>query len=135
VLLGLETVSAAEEPPYKRLLQGDDATRAAALEKQIDKLREAGSFKEAQAVARTLVELRSRVQGENHWQAGDARRLASTLEKIVALPADAQAQLAQTVKMDRTAEQLEGQAHYREATALRQQQLEVCQRLLSRTAK
>jgi hypothetical protein len=88
VLLGLGTVAAAaEEPPYKRLLQGDDATKAEALKKRIEELREVCGFQEAQAMARTLLELRSCVQGENHWQTGDARGLVSTLEKIAALSA------------------------------------------------
>src|SRR5207244_13067938 len=89
-LLVLGTVAAAgEEPAYQRRLQGDDATKAAALEKRIEELREAGSVKEAQTVARTLLELRSRLQGENHWQTGDARRMLGTLEKIAALSAKA----------------------------------------------
>jgi hypothetical protein len=73
ILVGLGTVAAlAEEPPSRRLLRGEDATKAKALEKRIDELREAGSFSEAQAVARTLLELRRRVQGDNHWETGDA---------------------------------------------------------------
>src|SRR5262245_28165952 len=100
VLLGLGTVAAGDEPPYQRLLQGDDATKAEAIEKRIEELREAGSFQEAPAVARTLLELRRRVRGENHWQTGNARRLVGTLEKITALPAEAQGELAKAVKVD-----------------------------------
>jgi tetratricopeptide (TPR) repeat protein len=126
VVLGLCAVPpAGDEPPYQRLLQGDDATRAEASEKRIEELREAGSFQEAQAVARTLLELRRRVQGDNHWQTGDANRLLNTLEKIAALPAEAQGELARAVKVERAASQLDGQGHYTEATPLRRHQLEI----------
>jgi tetratricopeptide (TPR) repeat protein len=132
-VLGLGAVLAVGEgPPYKRLLQGENATKAAALETRIDELREAGTFQEAQAVARALVELRRRVQGENHWQTGDARRLVGTLEKIAALPAKAQAELAQAAKLDRKAAQLEAQGHYKEATPLRRQHVEINQRHLDK---
>src|SRR5262249_52434171 len=124
VMLGLCPLAAAgEDPPYQRMLQGDDATKAAALEKRIDELREAGGFKEAQAVARTLLDLRSLVQGENHWQTDDAGRLVGTLEKIAALSADAQAEVAKAKKAARAASQLERQLKFAKAAPLRRQQL------------
>jgi hypothetical protein len=114
-------------PPYRRLLTGADAKRVEELEKKIDDLREAGKLNEAQAAARIILEMRSRVQGADHWQTGDAGRLLATLEKITALPATAQADLAQTVKQDREASKLEQQGHHREAFPLRRGLLTVYQ--------
>src|SRR5262249_37619678 len=86
--------------------------------------------KEAQAVARTLLDLRSLVQGENHWQTDDAGRLVGTLEKIAALSADAQAEAAKAKKAARAASQLERQLKFAKAAPLRRQELEIYQRHL-----
>jgi hypothetical protein len=56
---------AAGEPPYKRLLQGDDANKVAALSKLIDELWAAGKFAEAVAPAEEELTLRRRVQGRD----------------------------------------------------------------------
>jgi hypothetical protein len=80
-------LASAEEPPYKRLLQGDDAKKAQALDKQIAELWAAGKFAVAVTPAEQLRDLRRRVQGDKHWQADDAARLAEMLRQAAALPA------------------------------------------------
>ena len=85
------TKESAETPPYERKLAEADAKGVEEWEKKIGELREAGRFKEAQAAAQSILEVRRRVQGADHWQTSDAQRLLGTLEKIAALPAEAQA--------------------------------------------
>ena len=46
----------------------------------------------AQAPAGEILALRIRVQGADHWQATDAKRLCWKLEQIAALPPDARAE-------------------------------------------
>src|SRR5260370_16712866 len=122
-----------EAPPYERKLAEADAKRVEELEKKIEELWEAGSFKEAQSAARTILELRRRVQGANHWQTGDAQRLFGTLENIAALPADAQPNLPQVMKAGREAAQLQAQGRYTEATSLWRRESGVYQRHLGET--
>jgi hypothetical protein len=50
------------KPQWQRLLQGDDAKKAAELEKKLAQLQEAGQFAEALKVAEALTELRTKVQ-------------------------------------------------------------------------
>lgn len=107
-----------EEPPYKRLLQGDDAAKTATLEEQIDELRQSGKYTEAQAAARIVLELRRRVQGEEHWETCDALRALRTLEHIAALPANAQAELAEAGRLDTEADKLEERGSYAQAIPL-----------------
>jgi hypothetical protein len=69
LLIGLLTITTfvrAEEPPYKRLLQGESASKAATLEARLGKLWAAGNFTEAREPAEQPLALRRRVQGEQH---------------------------------------------------------------------
>ena len=86
-LLGVLTVSAEgrrrgrnrhrhareDRPPWQRLLQGEDARKAAAQARQLEQLQTAGKFADALEVAQVLAELRSKAQGADHWEAVDAR--------------------------------------------------------------
>jgi hypothetical protein len=120
----------AEVPPYERQLTGEDARRVAELDKKIEELREVGKLSEAQAAARTILEVRRRVQGAEHWQTGDAQRLLRTLEQIAALPADALRELSQAANGRGEASKLEWQGHHAEATPLLRRELEVYRRHL-----
>jgi CHAT domain-containing protein/tetratricopeptide (TPR) repeat protein len=83
------------EPPYQRMLQGADAERAAALDKQIKELWAAVKFAEALEPAEELLALRRRRQGKGHWQAVGAALEAEALRKAADLPADRRAALAE----------------------------------------
>jgi hypothetical protein len=98
-------LAGAEEPPYKRLLRGDEARKAAALQKRVEDLWAARKFAEAVAPAEELLALRKGVQGEGHWEAADAARWVRRLRQAAALPADKQASLVETYgfgSMDRS---------------------------------
>jgi tetratricopeptide (TPR) repeat protein len=119
------TLAGAEEPPYKQLLQGDNAQKAAALEKRIDELWAAGKFEEAQTPAEQLLTLRRRVQGKDHWETADANRLVETLRLAAALPASKRAALAAAPAIIAKAEVLYNSGKYAEATPLLRQALAV----------
>ncbi len=122
----------AEIPPYKRMLTGDDAKRVEELEKKIKELRQAGKYAEALEQARTILEIRTRVQGKDHWQTGDARRLVRTLEEIIALPREAQAELAEATRLDSDASKLSEKGRYAEALPLQQRALDIRRRQLGK---
>jgi Tfp pilus assembly protein PilF len=117
-------------PPYKRQLQGDDAKRAAALEKQIDELWAAGKFAEAVEPAQEVAALRRRAQGEKHWEAADAGRKVETLRKALDLTADQRAALAAAPGLTAKAEHLHGRSKYAEAEPLLRKALAACEAAL-----
>jgi tetratricopeptide (TPR) repeat protein len=125
VLLTGAGLAAAEEPPYKRVLQGNDAKKAAALFQRIAELWAAGKFAEAVAPAEEVRDLRRRVQGEKHWEAADAARLAVMMRQWAALPAPKRAALAQALRTTAKARQLDQRGHYAQAEPLYRQALAV----------
>jgi hypothetical protein len=64
--------AASSKSPWKRYLPGEDAHKAAELEKKLAQLMEGGQISEALKLARMMVDLRSNRQGANHWQAVNA---------------------------------------------------------------
>jgi tetratricopeptide (TPR) repeat protein len=114
------------DAPYRRLLTGEDARRAAEWEKRIADLTEAGLWGEALTLARQLVELRTRLQGAAHWQAADAARNVQTLERLLALSRADRAEflslprlLAQAAELRARGKHAEGQALDDKAWAVR----------------
>jgi hypothetical protein len=74
------------KPPYLRLLQGDDARKAAELEKRIAELEAAGRYNEAIRAAEELLAFRQEAQGKDHWQALDASWIVETLRTLSVMP-------------------------------------------------
>src|SRR5262249_39364701 len=64
-----------DDAPWKHVLTGEDAKKVEKLEKEIEELRKAAKYRDAQTPAREVLAIRTRVQGTEHWQAGDARRV------------------------------------------------------------
>ncbi|HKI30731.1 MAG TPA: tetratricopeptide repeat protein [Gemmataceae bacterium] len=108
--LGVAVVSrGAEVPPWKRLLQGEDAKKVEALQKQINELEDVGKFAQAITPAEECLALRRRVQGDEHWQTGDARRAGRLLRQLADMPAEKQQRylkasqmLFQAIQLDQT---------------------------------
>jgi tetratricopeptide (TPR) repeat protein len=113
--------------PWQRMLKGEDAKRVNALEKQIAALRRAGKNAEAQEPAHEAWDIRSRAQGKEHWEAADAGRVLQRLKRIAALPAPAQAELAQALQLEGEASGLDQRGRYREAVSLQRRALAVRQ--------
>jgi tetratricopeptide (TPR) repeat protein len=129
VLVGAN-LAGAEEPPYKRLLQGDDAKKAKALSKRIEELWATGKFGEAVAAAEEELALRRRVQGEAHWEAADAVRRADTLRQAARLPPTQQKTLAEVPRTEAKARELDAQGKYAQAEPLYRKVLAVREELL-----
>src|SRR5262249_34550180 len=109
---GRPSAPPADESPARRTLTGDDAKPVEELEKTITELRRAGKFTEAREPARTVLEIRTRIQGAGHWQTGDARRAIKTLEQIAALPTEAQNELSDASRLDAEVFKLHQQGRY-----------------------
>jgi tetratricopeptide (TPR) repeat protein len=116
--------------PWQRVLTDEDSRLVAEMEGRITELREAARYVEAVPLAHEVLEIRQRAQGADHWEVGDAERLTTTLQQIAALPADAQAELAEAYRTDTEVFQLHEEGKYREAMGLAQRQLETRKRLL-----
>src|SRR5207237_7505313 len=96
----------AKIPPYKRLLQGEDAKRVAELEAKVNKLEEAGKFAEAAAPAKEILGICTRVQGADHWQTVNAKWTVDTLEEIASLPPETRTQWAEAEQTHEAAKAL-----------------------------
>jgi tetratricopeptide (TPR) repeat protein len=130
VLVAVALAAGAEEPPWQRQLQGDDAGRAAELGKRLHELWWAGKFTEAVGPAEELLALRQRAQGEDHWQAVDARRRVEMLKRAAALPADEQRQLAEALGLTTRAGNLHQRGGYGEAESLYRKAVELFEQAL-----
>ncbi len=117
-------------PPWQRVPTGEDSKLVAELEGRITELRKAARYAEAVPLAHEVLEIRLRAQGADHWEVGDAERLTATLQQIVALPVDAQAELAEAYKTDTEVIQLHEEGKYQEAVGVAQRQLQARKRLL-----
>jgi CHAT domain-containing protein/tetratricopeptide (TPR) repeat protein len=112
-------------PPWKRPLSGEAAARVAKLEQQIAQLQKEGKFAEAIEPAHEVAEIRTRLQGADHWQTADARRAVDDLRQIAALPEEGRTALASVADLAQKAE-AEGQlGHYAESERIHRTVLEI----------
>jgi CHAT domain-containing protein/tetratricopeptide (TPR) repeat protein len=93
VLLFAASLSIAQEraaeitrAPYERILKDDDAVRAEQLQEQIDELQAAANYVRAIPLAKAILDLRRKEQGDDHWETVDAANSFAALEKIGTLP-------------------------------------------------
>jgi tetratricopeptide (TPR) repeat protein len=71
------------KPPWQRLLQGEDVKKVAEQEKKLAELQEAGQFVEALKEAEALAQLRTKAQGEDHWETVDARFVVDAVRRVL----------------------------------------------------
>jgi tetratricopeptide (TPR) repeat protein len=112
-------------PPWKRQLSGDAASRVAKLEPQIAQLQREGRFAQTIEPAREVAEIRTRLQGADHWQAADARRAVDDLRTIAALPEEGRKAMASVGELDQKAEAARQRVHYSEAERIDRTLLEI----------
>ncbi len=117
-VLVLAGAAGAAEPPYKRLLQGENARKAARLTRWMEELWAAGKFAEAVAPAEEVLALRQRVQGEDHWEAATAAEVLRALRRGASLPADKQASLVEATGLTMKARAEFDRGRYTEAEPL-----------------
>jgi tetratricopeptide (TPR) repeat protein len=115
----------AVKPPWQRVLKGDDARKVEAREKEIAELEKKGRFADAVTPAREVLAIRSRVQGEDHWETVTARIRAQTDARVAGLPGEAQSEVATAIRQTETAEEPYKKGHYTEAHPLYEQALAI----------
>jgi CHAT domain-containing protein/tetratricopeptide (TPR) repeat protein len=115
----------AVKPPWQRVLKGDDARKVEAHEQEIAELEQKGKFADAVTPAREVLAIRSRVQGEDHWETVTARIRAQTDARVADLPGEAQSEVATAIRQTETAEELYKRGHNAEAHPLYEQALAI----------
>jgi CHAT domain-containing protein/tetratricopeptide (TPR) repeat protein len=128
--MALQNSLAEELPPYKRLLTGEDAKKAAELEKQIGERNAADDYAAAAKAAEELLALRRRVQGAEHHEAVDVRWQIEAFRKLAALPAAERAAWGAAEKAAGEADLLEQQGRYAPALPSLRRMLEISSRVL-----
>jgi tetratricopeptide (TPR) repeat protein len=117
-------------PPWQRLLQGADATKAAELDDQVAAAWQAGKWEEALRGAGQLLELRKRAQGKDHWEAIDAHWQVEELQAVRRQAKEVQDQYAGLPALDREGDALFTRGRYREAQPLLEKALALRRRVL-----
>jgi CHAT domain-containing protein/tetratricopeptide (TPR) repeat protein len=118
------------KPPWQRLLTGDDARKAAALEKRIAELETADRYAEAVTGVEDLLALRTRAQGPDHHETADTKWALAALRKVAALPEAKRRGWRRATQGAAEAGRLEQQARYAQALPFRQQHLTWCREVL-----
>jgi CHAT domain-containing protein/tetratricopeptide (TPR) repeat protein len=115
-----------------RELSGADAERVKELYAKAVAFGRAGQYDKAQGPVREILELRARVQGEDHFETADARREIETLKKLAALPEAGRAEYAKTYVLSDEVNELWRQGRYADALRPAEQVLGIYRRLLGR---
>ena len=118
------------KPPWQRLLQGEDAKKAAEQERRLAQWLEAGKFADALKVAQALAALRGQVQGADHWQAVQARWAVEALGRVVGQGDETRKAYAGSLVLARQAAALEGKGRYRDAQPLQEKLLALRRKVL-----
>jgi tetratricopeptide (TPR) repeat protein len=118
-----------EPLPWQVVLEGEDAERVAELEERVDGLELEGRFDEAVPLAHEIHEIRSRVQGDEHWRTGDARRRSNRLLRAAHLSDDERAVLAEAIGAGEMLGALVDGNQYTEARVIAENRLEVFNRV------
>ncbi|MBI1916311.1 MAG: tetratricopeptide repeat protein, partial [Planctomycetes bacterium] len=118
------------KPQGQRLLSGDDARKAAELEKRIGELVNADRYAEAIRAGEELLALRTNVQGIDHWQTVILKWSLAALKQVSALPKEKRGGWRQVEQSAAEARRLEQQAQYVKALPLRQERLKQCREVL-----
>jgi CHAT domain-containing protein/tetratricopeptide (TPR) repeat protein len=122
----------ATRPAGAQVLTGKDKQRVAELEQRAMELRMQGSYAEALPLAQEATAIRMRVQGAEHWETVEDACAVKTLERILALPAAAQADMQAVTRLDAESLRLYQQGRDVEAIPVMRQALEIRQRHLGR---
>src|SRR5262245_12771081 len=108
----------ATKPQWQRMLEGDDARKAADLEKRVEEHFTKNHLGEAAAVARELARFRADKQGADHWESADARWQAAAVTALSRAGLADEWKSAQAADAD--ADALERRGRYREAQPLKE---------------
>jgi tetratricopeptide (TPR) repeat protein len=123
--------TANSKPPGLCALQGDDAERAAGLDKAITAALKAGCWDEAIARAEELHALRSRVQGPKHFETTNDEWRLKTLRQVAPKSLEDHIAYLSANTMETQAEALHEKAKYAQAQPMFEKALETRRRLLT----
>jgi tetratricopeptide (TPR) repeat protein len=76
------------KPQWQRMLTGDDAKKAAELEKRIAEFGTADKYADAIRLQGELLAMRTQVQGADHWETVNEKWALTALKKVAALPSE-----------------------------------------------
>jgi tetratricopeptide (TPR) repeat protein len=119
-----------EKPPWQRLLRGFDAFQAELLEARVTALRQAGKFQEALKIAEELARLRQDRQGQEHWQAVNARFDVEAIRRALRTTSEDREGYVKAFQLEGRAEALVQRGRYQEAFPLLQQVLAIRRKVL-----
>lgn len=111
--------------PAARTLGKRDALEVEELNREIIELRSALKYEETIPLARRALAIRTRAQGQEHWETVDARVLVESLQKIVALGPKERADVNKTYDQIDEAHQLLVREKFADCLALLKRALEV----------
>src|SRR5262245_44671976 len=114
----------AKRPQYERMLQDEDAKRAAELSEKIAKAEAADQYDEAIRYLEELLELRTKVQGADHWEAVDERWGLQIRRKVAQLAPERRAGWREAVAGEYEAHRLFSQGHPERAELLERKYLQ-----------
>jgi CHAT domain-containing protein/tetratricopeptide (TPR) repeat protein len=118
------------KPQWQRMLTGEDAKKAQALQKRFEEFADADNFPEAIQTAESLLELRTKLQGADHWETVNQKWAVAALRKVAALSKEKRAGWRKAAEGDSQAGRLEEKAQHAKATSLRQERLSWCREVL-----
>lgn len=108
----------AKKPQWQRLLTGEDAKRAADLNKRIVELGEKDIYPEAIEKAEELLALRTKAQGDDHFEVATVRHGLSELRAVAALDAAKRLDWRTTMRTQTDANRHVDSRQYREAESI-----------------
>ncbi|HET6884276.1 MAG TPA: tetratricopeptide repeat protein [Pirellulales bacterium] len=91
VLADEPTPALSDKPQWQRMLQGEDAKRAAELQKRISAAEQSDHYDEAITLHEELLALRRAAQGADHWEVMDQTWNLDATRTVAALPAERRA--------------------------------------------
>jgi tetratricopeptide (TPR) repeat protein len=116
-------------PPYKRLLTGSDAKKAANLERRADKAKNAQNYNKVIGLREELLALRAKTQGIDHWETIDAKWELDAARKMAALPAKQRADFQKARQKDDKADQFDKEGQYAKVQPAREAYCRWCERV------
>jgi CHAT domain-containing protein/tetratricopeptide (TPR) repeat protein len=120
----------AVKPPYERSLKGEDAKHAAELEKKANAFVAADNYDAAIKLYEQLLELRTRLQGADHWETVNWKWLLDREKKVANLSAEKRAGWRAARRDTFTAQALQAKGQFARALPLRETYSKWCREVL-----
>lgn len=129
ILVAGSAFSQTPKPPYERMLAGANARKAEQLETQTAMLRDMGKRDEAIKKANELLELRTKFQGDDHWEVRDVKQTIADMQRPP-FTAEQQKQLDQADELSDASVDLYQAQKFAEAATRGEQALKIHETIL-----